>query len=123
MSASVGLELARLLGGARRQELVECLPAPRESLENERAFRVEQPTRLADTERASAAIRATPAQPMVWVRRLLGRQVLGPEQQHLGHVRDVVARQLPDGIGTVVTGLIADAGGRRWFAPAATVQD
>jgi hypothetical protein len=41
MSVSVGLEQARLLGGARRQELVECLPALRESLENERAFRVE----------------------------------------------------------------------------------
>lgn len=83
MSVSVGLEQARLLGGARRR----------------------------------------PAQPVVSVRRLLGRPVLGPEQQHLGHVRDVVARQLPDGVSTVVTGLIADAGGHRWFAPAATVRD
>ena len=123
MSVSVGLAQARLLGGARRQELVACLPPLRESLENERAFRVEQLARLADIERASAAIRATPAQPVVWVRRLLGRPVLGPEQQHLGHVRDVVARQLPDGVSMVVTGLIADAGGHRWFAPAATVRD
>lgn len=177
----------RLRPGASRRELVECLPVLRESLECERAFRVDRLTRLtaeardgardalADIERALAAIRAgtygscadcaaeiplavlrsvpqakrclrchrlhprvptvdqespvdpaeggTPAQPVVWVRRLLGRPVLGPAQQHLGHVRDVVARRLPDAVGTVVTGLIADAGGHRWFAPATAIRD
>jgi hypothetical protein len=62
-----------------------------------------------------------PARSVVWVGRLLGRPVLGPEQQHLGHVRDVVAT-LPE-VGTVVSGLIVDVGGHSWFAPAAAVQD
>jgi len=58
---------------------------------------------------------------MVWVRRLLGRPVLGPEQQHLGHVRDVVA-PLPE-VGMVVSGLIVDVGGHSWFAPTAAIHD
>lgn len=62
-----------------------------------------------------------PARPAVWVRRLLGRPVLGPEQQHLGHVRDVVA-PLPE-VGMVVSGLIVDVGGYSWFAPTAAIQD
>jgi len=255
MSVSLGPEQVRSRGGDRRDELGECLPALRESLERERAFRVEQLNRLtigtrrdpvrgkpgadaagdalrevdavvlagarqalADIDRALAAIRAgqygrcedcadeipfavlravpqarrclrcqcarsedspvltaergsgtgpearvrdrdgraasslrltppppkaahcvpassrsstgsaghgvlAPAQPVVWVRRLLGRPVLGPEQQHLGHVRDVVAHRLPDAVGTIVTGLIADVGGHCWFAPAAAVRD
>jgi hypothetical protein len=64
-----------------------------------------------------------PARPVVWVRQLLGRPVLGPEQQHLGHVRDVVAHRSPDAAGTVVAGLIADVGGHRWFAPAVMIRD
>lgn len=189
MSVAVDLVRHGPGGGPRRQELVECLPALRESLERERAFRVERPAldgareALADIERALTAIRAgtygscehcaaeipftvlravprtrsclrchrsraadepvrvearcatssamaaesgehaTPAGPVLWVRRLLGRAIVGPEQQHLGHVRDVVVTSLPDGIGTVVTGLIGDAGGHGWFAPVATVDD
>ncbi len=67
-----------------------------------------------------AALRAVPA---VWVRRLLGRPVLGPERQHLGHVRDVATSRSRGTAGTVVTGLIADVGGHSWFVPAMTIRD
>jgi hypothetical protein len=73
--------------------------------------------------RASRGRELASARPVVWVRRLLGRPLLGPEQQHLGHVRDVVAHRSPDAAGTVVTGLIADVGGHRWFAPAVMIRD
>jgi RNA polymerase-binding transcription factor DksA len=79
--------------------------------------------RTSSTEPDGRGHRVSARAETVWVRSLLGRPILGPEHQHLGHVRDVVARQLPDAAGTVVTGLLADAGGHSWFAPAATLRD
>jgi hypothetical protein len=61
------------------------------------------------------------AGPQVWVRRLLGRVVLGPQMQHLGHVRDVVAHRRA--AGASVTGVIVDIGGHRRFVPAAALGD
>jgi RNA polymerase-binding transcription factor DksA len=46
MSLFMGQEAARFRAGDRRQELAQCLPAIREALECERAFRVEQLTEL-----------------------------------------------------------------------------
>lgn len=66
---------------------------------------------------------ATPARPVLWLRGLRGCPIVGPDQQHLGHVRDVVVRESPAAAGTLVTGLIADAGGHRWFVPATAVRD
>ncbi|MHA6627116.1 hypothetical protein ACU61A_16910 [Pseudonocardia sichuanensis] len=57
----------------------------------------------------------------VWVRRLLGRVVLGPQMQHLGHVRDVVAHRRATGAS--VTGVIVDVGGHRSFVPVAALGD
>ncbi|GAA0932399.1 hypothetical protein [Pseudonocardia zijingensis] len=66
---------------------------------------------------------ATTARPVVWLRELRGRPIVGPDQQHLGHVRDVVVRDSPATANTPVTGLIADAGGHRWFVPVSAVRD
>lgn len=60
-------------------------------------------------------------QGVVWLSRLLGRSIVGPQHQHLGHVRDVVASRSP-GAGAVVTGLVADVGGHTVFVPAAAVR-
>jgi hypothetical protein len=57
----------------------------------------------------------------VWVRQLLGRVVLGPQMQHLGHVRDVVAQRRAGG--ACVTGVIVDIGGHRRFVPAGALGD
>ena len=56
------------------------------------------------------------------LRQLLGRAVLGPDRQHLGHLADVVVGRSRDRLGTLVSGVIIDSGGKRFFAPAAAVQ-
>lgn len=58
---------------------------------------------------------------VVWVTELLGRPIVGPEHQHLGHVHDVVAHRLPDS-DAVVTGLLADVGGHTIVGSAAAVR-
>jgi hypothetical protein len=63
------------------------------------------------------------AQLVVWVRPLLGRQVIGPLRQHLGHVQDVVALRPPGPAPTTVTGLIADLGGRETLIPVAAIRE
>jgi hypothetical protein len=56
------------------------------------------------------------------MRSLLGRPVVGPQQQHLGHVRDLVAQRLPDPAPTTVTGLILDVGGWEMFTPVTAIR-
>lgn len=58
----------------------------------------------------------------LWLRELIGKPVVGPEEQHLGHVDDVAARRTDDPQGPVVTGLVTDVGGLRLFAPASAVR-
>jgi hypothetical protein len=58
----------------------------------------------------------------VWVRQLLGRPVVGPEAQHLGHVHEVAVRLTPDPRDAVFAGLVTDTGGVRMFVPAAAVR-
>jgi hypothetical protein len=58
---------------------------------------------------------------ILWVTQLLGRASVGPQGEHLGHVHDVVAHQIPDPATTFVTGLIVDFGGHRAFVPAGAV--
>jgi hypothetical protein len=58
----------------------------------------------------------------VWVRQLLGRPVVGPEAQHLGHVHDVAVRQTAHPREAAFAGLITDTGGVRMFVPAAAVR-
>src|SRR5687768_14397870 len=64
---------------------------------------------------------ATDPPRMVWLRQLLGRAVLGPERQHLGHVDDVVAQGSPKSP-TPVSGLILDIGGEGAFVPVTAVR-
>jgi hypothetical protein len=54
---------------------------------------------------------------VVWLRQLLGRAVLGPARQHLGHVSDVVAHWAPGGVDAPVKGLFVDVGGEDVFVP------
>jgi hypothetical protein len=58
---------------------------------------------------------------ILWVTQLLGRASVGPQGEHLGHVRDVVSYQIPDPATTFVTGLVVDFGGHRAFVPAGAV--
>jgi hypothetical protein len=60
--------------------------------------------------------------PVLWLRQLLGRGVLGPECQHLGHVRDVVVQRTGGRAGRLVSGVIIDVGGQRCFIPVAAVR-
>lgn len=61
--------------------------------------------------------------PTIWLRRLLGRAIRGPDQRHLGHVSDVVVHRTPDPVTTAVSGVVADFGGHLVLAPAAAVRD
>ena len=54
--------------------------------------------------------------------RLLKRGVLGAKGQHLGRLADVIVR-LRGTEYPLVTGLVADVGGRRIFIPAEVVAD
>lgn len=58
----------------------------------------------------------------LWARELLGRPVVGAQAQHLGHVRDIAVRQTSGPGATAVSGVIADLGGVRIFAPAAAIR-
>jgi sporulation protein YlmC with PRC-barrel domain len=60
---------------------------------------------------------------VLWLRQLLGRAVLGPEGQHLGHVRDIVVRRTREGAGAVVRGVVVDAGGERFRVPVTAVRE
>lgn len=48
---------------------------------------------------------------LVWLRGVLGRAVVGPQGQHMGHVHDVVVSPPADARGSLVSGLIIDVGG------------
>lgn len=58
---------------------------------------------------------------MLWLRQLLGRTVLGPEKQHLGHARDLAVRRTRAG-GAMVSAVVVDAGGERFLVPAESVR-
>lgn len=58
---------------------------------------------------------------VMWLRRVLGRAVVGPQQEHIGHVHDLVVRPLADTPGSVVSGLIVDVGGHHAYVGAAAV--
>lgn len=58
---------------------------------------------------------------VVWLRQVLGLAVVGPQQQHLGHVRDLVVRSPADPPRGAVIGLVLDLGGHRTRLPAAAV--
>lgn len=57
------------------------------------------------------------------VMSLLGRALVGPLGQHLGHVRDIVAKTLIGQRLLAVTGLVADLGGFLMFVPADYLRD
>jgi hypothetical protein len=59
---------------------------------------------------------------VLWLRQLLGRAVLGPERQHLGHLIDIVAQWAPGRADAPVNGLIVDIGGEDVFVPVKAVR-
>lgn len=59
---------------------------------------------------------------VMWLRRVLGRAVVGPQAEHIGHVHDLVVRPLADRSGSVVNGLIVDVGGYRAYVRAGAVR-
>jgi hypothetical protein len=57
---------------------------------------------------------------VLWLQQLMGRAVLGPEKQHLGHVRDLAVRR--SRAGALVSGVVVDAGGEQFLVPAESVR-
>jgi hypothetical protein len=57
---------------------------------------------------------------VLWLQQLMGRAVLGPEKQHLGHVRDLAVRRTR--AGALVSGVVVDAGGEQFLVPAESVR-
>jgi hypothetical protein len=57
---------------------------------------------------------------VLWLQQVLGRAVLGPEKQHLGHVRDLAVRRTR--AGALVSGVVVDAGGEHFLVSAESVR-